>query len=114
MVDRTTIPIFEEPHYYRQAFYDQKSRYFINTQIINTSKRQIIDYATRFNDFRHDTHSFRLTNLGQNPQDLLPSGEWCWGDIEYPLTFWLIIPYKERHKSKENWDFNYALSKVRI
>ncbi len=38
----------------------------------------------------------------------------CWDDIGYPLTPWLIIPYKERHKSKENRDFNYALFKVRI
>ncbi len=114
MVDGTTIPIFEKPHHYWQAFYDRKSRYSINAQIINTPNRQIIDYATGFNGSRHDTHCFRSTNLGKNPEDLLPNGEWCWGDIGYPLTPWLIIPYKERHKSKENRDFNYALSKVRI
>lgn len=86
----------------------------INTQIINTPNRQIIDYATGFNGSRHDTHCFRSTNLGKNPEDLLLKGEWCWGDIGYPLTPWLIIPYKERNKSKENRDFNYALSKVSI
>ena len=75
MVDGTTIPIFEKPHYYRQAFYDRKSLYSINAQIINTPNRQIIDYATGFNGSRHDTHCFRSTKLGKNPQDLLPNGE---------------------------------------
>ncbi len=100
MVDGTTISIFEKPHYYGQAFYDRKSRYSINAQIINTPNQQIIDYAIRFNGSCHDTHCFRSTNLGKNPEDLLPNGEWCWDDIGYPLTPWLIIPYKERHKSK--------------
>ena len=69
IVDRTTIPIFEKPHYYEQAFYDRKSRYFINAQIINIPNRQIIDYATGFNGSRHDIDCFRSTNLGKNPEN---------------------------------------------
>lgn len=75
MVDGTTIPIFEKPHYYGQAFYDWKSRYSINTQIINTPNQQIIDYATGFNFSCHDTHYFRAINLGKNSEVLLPNGE---------------------------------------
>ncbi len=46
-VDGTTIPIFEKPHYYWKAFYDRKSRYSINAQIINTPNQQIIDLTVR-------------------------------------------------------------------
>ncbi len=81
MVDGTTIPIFEKPHYYWQAFYDQKSCYSINAQIINTPNRQIIDYATGFNGSCHDTNRFRSTNLGQNPRDLLRIEKSCRSDI---------------------------------
>lgn len=72
MVNRTTILIFKKLHYYWQAFYNRKSRYSINAQIISTPNRQIINYTTGFNGLRHDTHCFQLTNLGKNPQDLLP------------------------------------------
>ena len=58
MVDGITIPIFEKPHYLGEFFYDWKAQYSINTQIINTLNRQIIDYATGFNRSRHDTYCF--------------------------------------------------------
>ena len=39
VVDGTTIPIFEKPHYFRKSFYDWKVQYSINAQIINTPNR---------------------------------------------------------------------------
>lgn len=86
----------------------------INAQIINTSNWQIIDYATGFNGSCHDTHCFDFIRLSKHHEDFLPNGEWCWGDVGYPLQSWLMIPYKIPNKTKENRDFNYALSRVRI
>ena len=94
MVDGTTILIFEKPHYYGESFYDRKSRYSINVQIVSTPNRQIIDYATGFNGSRHDTHCFPFTRLAQDHTQLLSEGEWCWSDVGYPLQKWLMIPYK--------------------
>ena len=114
MVDGTTIPIFEKPHYFGESFYDRKAQYSINSQIINTLNQQIIDYATGFNGSRHDTHCFGSTRLSKPHEDLSPNREWCWGDVGYPLQSWLMIPYKIPNRTKENRDFNYALSRVRI
>lgn len=101
MVDLTTISIFKKLYYYWQAFYNQKSRYSINAQIINTPNWQTIDYAIGFNFFHHDTHFFRSTNLGQNLKDFV-FHKYCYrGDIRYIFTSWLIILYKKRHKSKK-------------
>ena len=75
MVDGTTISIFEKPHYYGESFYDQKSQYLINTQIINMFNRQIIDYAIGFNGNRHEMHCFFFTRLAQNHTKLLLDGE---------------------------------------
>ena len=85
MLDGITIPIFEKPHYFGESFYDRKAQYSINARIINTPNRQIIDYATRFNGSRHDTHCFGFTWLSKHHKDLLPNGQWCWGDVGYPL-----------------------------
>lgn len=115
MVDGTTIPIFEKPHYYDESFYDRKNRYSINAQIVNTPNRQIIDYATGFNGSRHDTHCFAFTRLAKNHAQLLSEGEWCWSDVGYPLQSWCIIPYKRPLSAlKENREFNFALSRIRI
>lgn len=85
MVDETTISIFEKPHYYGESFYDRKSRYSINAQIVNTPNHQIIDYAIGFNKSRHDTHCFSFTRLAQNHDQLLSEREWVWSDVGYPL-----------------------------
>ncbi len=114
MVDRTTIPIFEKPHYFGKSFYDWKAQYSINAQIVNTPNRQIIDYATRFNGSRHDIHYFCFTRLSKHHKDLLPNRKWCWGDVGYLLQSWLMIPYKIPNTTKENRNFNYALLRVRI
>ena len=39
MVDGTTISIFEKPCYFGESLYDQKAKYSINAQIINTPNR---------------------------------------------------------------------------
>ena len=116
MVDGTLIPISEKPRYYGDAFYDRKGRYTISTQIVNTPNRQIIDYATSLNGSRHDTHCFAFTRLSKDHDQLLLEGEWCWSDVGYPLQTWLMIPYKRPANtvSKENRDFDYQLSRIRI
>ena len=64
MIDETIILLFEKSHYYDDVFFDRKSKYFINVQIINTSHdRQIIDYVNEFNKSRHDSHCFLEISL---------------------------------------------------
>ena len=64
MIDETTISLFEKSHYYENVFFDRKSKYFINVQIVNTfHDRQIIDYVNEFNENRHDFHCFLESNF---------------------------------------------------
>ena len=48
MVDGTLIPLYRKPSHYGETFYNQKSWYLINLQIINIPNCQIIDYASGF------------------------------------------------------------------
>lgn len=36
MVDGTFIPLFQKPTYFGETFFDRKSNYSLNVQIINT------------------------------------------------------------------------------
>ena len=116
MVDGTTVPLYEKPHYYGDAFFDRKSQYSINVQIINTPhNNQIIDYASGFNGSRHDSHCFEETFLYEHHSSLLTAEEWCWSDVAYPLRDWLVSPFKKpNNRSKINKKFNYNLSRIRI
>lgn len=113
MVDGTLIPLYCKPHWYGDTFFDRKSNYSMNVQIINTPNLKIIDYASGFTGSRHDTHCFGSTRLAKQPEQLLGREEWCWGDAGYPLEKWLIIPYKKpASETKENHMFNFNLSRI--
>ena len=76
MIDEITISLYEKSHFYDDAFFDRKSRYSINIQIINIfHNRQIIDYASEFNDNRHDSHCFEKTHFYKHHDFLLTSNE---------------------------------------
>ena len=96
-------------------FFDQKSNYSINVQIINTPNCKIIDYVSGFWGSRHDTYCFASTKLGKNPSLYLKKNEWYWGDAGYSLQKWLMIPYKSPAISlKPNRTFNFHLSRICI
>lgn len=115
MVDRTLIPLYRKPSHYGETFYNRKSQYSINVQIINIPNCQIIDYASGFRDSQYDTHCFKSTQLGKRPSKFLDQREWYWGDQGYPLYKWLMIPYKLSVSFlKENRTFNYYLSRICI
>ncbi|KAF8886891.1 hypothetical protein CPB84DRAFT_1749869 [Gymnopilus junonius] len=45
MVDGTLIPMFQRPHHFGSAYFDHKSNYSENVQIINMPNLRIIDYG---------------------------------------------------------------------
>lgn len=77
MIDRTLIPLYRKPSYYGKTFYNKKSQYLINVQIINTPNHQIIDYISGFQGSQYDTHCFKSTRLGKNLSIFLDQREWC-------------------------------------
>jgi hypothetical protein len=115
MVDGTLIPLFQKPTYFGETFFDRKSNYSLNVQIINTPNGQIIDYASGFRGSKNDRYCFKATRLWQDRNRLLEAGEWCWADAGYYLYDWLILPYKAPDNLiRRNKTFNYHLSQLRI
>ena len=64
MVDGTLVSLYQKSSHYGETFFDQKSNYSINVQIINTPNRKIIDDASEFRGSRHDTYCFVCIKLG--------------------------------------------------
>ena len=115
MVDGTLIPLYSKPRYYGDLWFDRKSNYSMNVQIVNTPNLKIIDYASGFRGSQHDSHCFNYTRLAIHQKDLMAEDEWVWADVGYKLQKWCMIPYKRPHSLlQDNKDFNYHLSKIRI
>lgn len=53
MINGTLVPIYTKPHYFGESWYDRKSNYSMNVQIINTPNLKIIDYVSGFVGSRH-------------------------------------------------------------
>ncbi|KIJ42884.1 hypothetical protein M422DRAFT_253990 [Sphaerobolus stellatus SS14] len=77
MVDGTLVPLFTQPGFYGNSWYDRKSNYSLNVQLISTPNLHIIDYE-------HGT--------------LFRAEEWVWADMAYPLQTWCQAPYKKPEK----------------
>ncbi|KAF8833818.1 hypothetical protein BDN67DRAFT_916207, partial [Paxillus ammoniavirescens] len=55
----------------------------------------IVDYSMGNPGSAHDAHAFRSTRIYEEHDTLLAQDEWIWGDSAYPLTTWLVAPFKK-------------------
>ncbi|KAJ3499981.1 hypothetical protein NMY22_g19418 [Coprinellus aureogranulatus] len=115
MVDGTLVPLFARPSFFGTSFFDRKSNYSLNVQLITTPNLRIIDYGIGLPGSQHDATAWKKTRIPKEHATLLPGREWVWGDSAYPLQTWLMAPYKSPEKDEEhNARFNYHVSAVRI
>ncbi len=71
MIDGTLIPLYSKLQYYRDLWFDRKTNYSMNVQIINTPILKIIDYASGFRGSQYDSHCFNYSRLAINQKDLM-------------------------------------------
>ncbi|KAF9479155.1 hypothetical protein BDN70DRAFT_895188 [Pholiota conissans] len=95
MVDGTLIPLFRRPAEYGTSFFDRKSNYSMNVQLISTPDLRIIDYGVGLPGSQHDATAWNKTRLPHEHQELLSGEEFVWADSAYPLKKWCQSPYKE-------------------
>ncbi|KAG0639507.1 hypothetical protein HOY80DRAFT_886178, partial [Tuber brumale] len=56
MIDGTLISLYTKPSYYIESFFNSKSSYSLNVQIVNTPGRRIIYYAVGFVQSHRDSY----------------------------------------------------------
>jgi hypothetical protein len=115
MVDGTLVPLFEKPHHFGEGYFDRKSNYSLNVQLITLPNLRIIDYVVGHTGSKHDSSAFKDSRTAQDHDELFPQGEWIWADSAYSLESWTTAPYKKPLSEKaNNKTFNYFVSRVRV
>ncbi|THV02630.1 hypothetical protein K435DRAFT_579228, partial [Dendrothele bispora CBS 962.96] len=94
MVDGTLVPLYSRPSFFGNTWYDRKSNYSMNLQLVTTPDLRIIDFAVGLPGSQHDATAWKDTYVYQNHHILLNHGEWVWADSAYPLREWCQAPYK--------------------
>ncbi|KIJ41811.1 hypothetical protein M422DRAFT_255128 [Sphaerobolus stellatus SS14] len=109
------VPLFAGPGFYSNSWYNWKSNYSLNVQLISTPNLQIIDYDVGLPGSQHNTTAWKETQIPHERLTLLEDGEWVWADTAYPWQTWCQAPYKKPEKdTQENGQFNHYLSRVHV
>ncbi|KAF9503372.1 hypothetical protein BS47DRAFT_1369579 [Hydnum rufescens UP504] len=115
MVDGTLVPLSDKPGLHGKAYFDWKSHYSLRLVVVSMPNLHIIDYVLGPTGSMHDSSSFELSSITQDPQAWFLGHEWIWADSAYGVAPWCIVPYKQPFSLVEsNEKFNYYLSQIWI
>ncbi|KIK81688.1 hypothetical protein PAXRUDRAFT_155487, partial [Paxillus rubicundulus Ve08.2h10] len=95
-VNASAINLFVKPGLYGEMFYDQKSNYSLNCQLVIKSHNiLIVDYSLVQLGSIHNVYTFQNTHIAKSHGALIPWGHWTWGDMAYPTEKWCVVPFKK-------------------
>ncbi|EJD42779.1 hypothetical protein AURDEDRAFT_67179 [Auricularia subglabra TFB-10046 SS5] len=122
LVDGTLAVFYSKPGHFGVSWYDRKSNYSTNVQIISTPDCKIRDFGVGLPGSVHDATAWKATWTYENSASIFQPGEFIWADSAYPLQSWLCAPYKKNSSDTprperdepENARFNYHVSRVRV
>jgi hypothetical protein len=65
---------------------------------------------------RGDAHVLKFSKLWNSTANMIPAGNYLFGDSGYPNLRWLITPYpsKDKHASGTKGDFNFNHASTRV
>ncbi|THU76362.1 hypothetical protein K435DRAFT_605633, partial [Dendrothele bispora CBS 962.96] len=94
-VDGTLVPLAYRPYWYGESYFDRKSRYSLNVQIVSLPSLCIIDFAYGHAGSTHDATVWEETCLVKEHDTIMEDNEWVWADSAYPIQKWVVAPYKK-------------------
>ncbi|KZT23927.1 hypothetical protein NEOLEDRAFT_1157052 [Neolentinus lepideus HHB14362 ss-1] len=96
LVNGTLVPLFEWPYWFRESYFDWKSNYSLNVQIISLPNLQIIDFGYGYTGSTHDSTTWEATSIVQEHESVFEDDEFIWADSAYPVyKAWVGAPYKQ-------------------
>ncbi|KAF7291261.1 DDE Tnp4 domain-containing protein [Mycena indigotica] len=115
LVDGTLVPLSDKPGFHGEAYFDRKSNYSLNIQLITLPNLRIIDYVIGHTGSCHDSTAFAGSCVYRHHATLLTGREWIWADSVYPIEAWCVTPFKKPASLlQDNKTFNFWVSHVRI
>ncbi|KIK79565.1 hypothetical protein PAXRUDRAFT_769110 [Paxillus rubicundulus Ve08.2h10] len=103
MVDGTLVLLYSHPSFYGNSWYDHKSNYSMNVQIVSTPDLCIIDYSVGLPSSQHDSPAFVENHISK--EHLVPLGG---DDMTHDTSS------KAEKDTEEKTTYNYYVSKVCI
>ncbi|EKM58902.1 uncharacterized protein PHACADRAFT_63878, partial [Phanerochaete carnosa HHB-10118-sp] len=95
MVDGTLVSLYTCPKWYSESYFDRKSNYFLNIQVVSLLNLRIVDFAYGHTGSTHDATAWEQTRIYQEHDALLEGQEFVWADSAYPIASWVVAPYKK-------------------
>ncbi|KIK53488.1 hypothetical protein GYMLUDRAFT_63653 [Collybiopsis luxurians FD-317 M1] len=82
----------------------------LNFQIISLPNLHIVDVGYGFTGSTHDASAWEKTHMKQQYKKLLRPGEWVWVDSAYPVSDWVVAPYKWPEQELPDNESEHAIS----
>jgi hypothetical protein len=116
-IDGTHVKLEEAPSDDHESYFSRKQQYSIQVQAIVDNERRIRDIYIGFPGSVHDARVFANSNISQHPGLYFGSDQWIAGDSAYPLTDYLITPFRRNTPNIREQDrliFSKRFSKYRV
>jgi hypothetical protein len=115
VVDGTYVSMSQKPAVNGEVYFNRKSRYAMNVQLICDDRRRVIYYQLGWPGSVYDSTVFAQSPLFINPQDYLSLGEFLLADSGYTATYFICTPYRQPAASLSyNKIFNELFSSARV
>ncbi|EKM49371.1 uncharacterized protein PHACADRAFT_67659, partial [Phanerochaete carnosa HHB-10118-sp] len=95
LVDGTLVKLAEKPARHGKAYFDCKSNYSLNVQLITLPNLRIVDYVIGHCRSVHDSTAFMDSRTHKEHHQLFRKGEWIWADSAYSIEAWCVTPFKK-------------------
>uniref|UniRef100_T1IU29 DDE Tnp4 domain-containing protein n=1 Tax=Strigamia maritima TaxID=126957 RepID=T1IU29_STRMM len=116
-LDGTHIPLAEAPENDPESYFNRKSRYSLQVQIICDRHRVIRHVVVGYPGSVHDSRVFNDCTIGKNPEKFLTNGHWIAADSAYRLTQYVMTPFRSNAtigSEQERKFFNTYFSHHRV
>jgi DDE superfamily endonuclease len=114
-LDGTTIVLAEKPVKDGEFYFNRKSEYGLNCQIVADLDARIRFFFCGYPASVHDSRCIGESDFCGSPEEFFDEREYVLGDSAYTLSSTILTPYKKPASlHPENAKFNQILSSMRV
>jgi hypothetical protein len=115
ILDGTPVNVSQLPTIDGETFFNRKSRYSYNVQLICDDLKRIRFYQIGWPGSVYDATVFGHSNIALHPENYFSLNEFLIADSGYALTEWCCTPYRLPYASEPyNQFFNVLFSSARV
>ena len=112
-IDGTHVIMKNAPSKDPEVYFTRKKHYAIHCQGIVNDRGIFISFDIGWPGSVHDARVFRNSSFYKNHSNLIQENDYLLGDSAYPISSFLITPFKDPTLQKQK-DFNYFHSSHRV